>query len=122
MLSPLRTVIVTLVLALFTAVAVTAHMAYSKSAPEKDATLNQSPIQIQVWFTQDPEPAVSRLSLEGPTGEVVLGDTEVADNRSLVAAVPTSLAPGTYTINWRSAGDDGHVQRGDFSFSIRAAE
>ena len=97
-------------------------MAYSKSAPEKDATLDQSPTQIQVWFTQDPEPAVSRLSLEGPAGEVVLGDTEVADNRSLVAAVPRSLTPGTYTINWRSAGDDGLVQRGDFSFSIRAAE
>ena len=122
MIIPPRTVIVTLVLALFTAVAVTAHMAYSKSAPEKDATLNQSPPQIQVWFTQDPEPAVSRISLEGPTGQVALGDTQVGDDRSLVAAVPTPLAPGTYTINWRSAGDDGHVQRGDFSFSIRAAE
>ncbi|MEE2636392.1 MAG: copper resistance CopC family protein [Acidobacteriota bacterium] len=112
---------VTLVFALASVVAVSAHMAYSKSMPEKDATVGEAPEQVQVWFTQDPEPALSQLRLEGPSGNVALGDTKVADEKSIVAEVMTELAPGTYTVNWRSAGDDGHVQRGDFSFTIRSA-
>ncbi len=112
---------VTLVFALASVVAVSAHMAYSKSMPEKDATVGEAPEQVQVWFTQDPEPALSQLRLEGPSGNVALGDTKVADEKSIVAEVMTELAPGTYTVTWRSAGDDGHVQRGDFSFTIRSA-
>jgi methionine-rich copper-binding protein CopC len=116
-----RTFVATLVLAIAAAVTISAHMAYSKSMPEEDATVTESPDHLQVWFTQAPEPAVSRLSLEGPGGEVELSETTVGDEKSIVAAVPSTLGPGSYTVNWRSAGDDGHVMRGDFSFTIRAA-
>ena len=112
----------TLVIALAAAVTLSAHMAYSKSMPAKDATLSEAPDHLQVWFTPDPEPAVSQLSLEGPGGEVALGETTVGDEKSLVADLPAALAPGSYTVKWRSAGDDGHVMRGDFAFSVRAAE
>ena len=39
--------------------------------------------------------------------------------KSIVADVP-ALESGTYTVSWRAAGDDGHVQRGEFSFTVRA--
>ncbi len=117
-----RTLVATLIIALAAAGAVSAHMAYSKSVPAQDATLNASPEHLQVWFTQDPEPALSQLSLEGPNGEVTLGKTTVGDEKSLVAEVPATLAAGSYTVKWRSAGDDGHVLRGDFAFSIATAE
>ena len=116
-----RTFVATFVLAIAAAVTLSAHMAYSKSMPEQDATVTESPQHLQVWFTQAPEPAVSQLSLEGPGGEVTLSKTTVGDEKSLVAAVPSTLEPGSYTVNWRAAGDDGHVVRGDFSFTIRAA-
>lgn len=110
----------TVLVAVAAAATLSAHMAYSKSMPDQDATLNESPDHVQVWFTQDPEPAVSQLSLEGPGGEIPLGETKVGDEKSLVAAVPAALAPGSYTVKWRSAGDDGHVLRGDIAFSVRA--
>ena len=118
----LRIVAATLAIALAAAATVSAHMAYSKSLPAKDATISESPNHLRVWFTQDPEPAVSQLSLEGPNGEVALGKTTVADENSLVADISGALGPGNYTVRWRSAGNDGHVQRGDFAFTIRAAE
>jgi methionine-rich copper-binding protein CopC len=96
-----------------------AHLAVTKTMPEADAVLAESPEQLQVWFTQDPDPAVSKLTLQGTDGEVVIGETVVADQKSLVAAVPTDLSPGRYTVSWRSAGDDGHVRRGDFVFTLR---
>ena len=118
----LRMLAATLALVLIAAVTVAAHMAYSKSVPGKDAALAESPAQLRVWFTQDPEPALSQLSLESPDGEVAIGKTTVSEERSVVAEVPSTLGPGSYTVKWRSAGDDGHVQRGDFAFTIRAAD
>lgn len=100
---------------------VTAHMAVQKTLPEADAVLAESPHHIQIWFTQSPDPAISRLTLEGASGEVALGDTKVQDDRSLMAMLPSKLDAGSYTVRWRTAGDDGHTQRGDFAFSVRAA-
>lgn len=109
------------VLVVFAVATAFAHLAATKTMPDADAVVADSPHHLQVWFTQDPDPAVSQLSLEGPAGEVDLGDTTVADEKSLMAMVPGTLAPGSYTASWRSAGDDGHVRRGDFTFTVRAA-
>lgn len=100
-----------------------AHMALQKTMPEADAVLSESPGRIQMWFTQLPDPAVSRLTLEGATGEVALGDTDVVnDDRSLLAMLPSTLGAGAYTVKWRTAGDDGHIQRGEYTFTVRAAD
>ena len=99
-----------------------AHMAVQKTMPEADAVLSESPHQVRIWFTQSPDPAISRLTLEGADGEIELGDTKVEDDRSLMAMLPSKLSAGTYIVSWRTAGDDGHTQRGDFAFTVRAAD
>ena len=99
-----------------------AHMAVQKTMPEADAVLSESPHHIQIWFTQAPDPAISRLTLEGAGGEVTLADTTVRDDKSLMAMLPSQLQAGAYTVKWRTAGDDGHTQRGDFAFTVRAAD
>ena len=109
------------VLVVFAVATAMAHLAATKTMPDADAVVADSPHHIQVWFTQDPDPAVSQLSLEGPAGAVELGDTSVADEKSLMAIVHGTLAAGSYTASWRTAGDDGHVRRGDFIFTVRAA-
>ena len=117
----IRTVGWCLVLAAASVAVVTAHMAVQKTMPEADAVLSESPHHIQIWFTQSPDPAISRLTLEGTGGVIELGDTQVRDDRSLMAMLPSELAAGSYTVNWRTAGDDGHTQRGEFAFTVRAA-
>lgn len=99
-----------------------AHMAVQKTMPEADAVLPESPRHVQVWFTQSPDPAISRLTLEGAGGAVTIGETEVRDDKSLIARLPSRLDAGTYTVRWRAAGDDGHTQRGEFAFAVRAAD
>ena len=110
------------VLVVFAVATAMAQLAATKTMPDADAVVAESPEQIQVWFTQDPDPAVSQLVLAGPAGEVELGDTTVADEKSLMAMVPRALAPGSYTVSWRTAGDDGHVRRGDFAFTVRETD
>ncbi len=103
-------------------VSVLAHLTPTKSLPEADAVLRDSPEHVQVWFTQDPDPAVSLLTLDGPTGAIEIGEVEIAAGKSLKAAVLRQLAPGSYTLKWRTAGDDGHIRRGGVAFSVRAAD
>ena len=99
-----------------------AHLAPTRTMPEAESVVTESPGQLQVWFTQDPDSAVSQLTLEGPDGQVEIGETTVAEEKSLVAMVPVQLAPGSYTVGWRSAGDDGHARRGDFAFTVHPGE
>ena len=117
----MKRVAATLALVAMVVATTMAHMALSKSMPEADASLAGSPEQIQVWFTQAPDPAISRLTLEGASGEVELGELMIHEDKSLMAMVKAPLAPGSYTVNWRSAGDDGHTLRGEFAFTVKAA-
>ena len=111
-----------LVLVVAAVAVATAHLRVQKSMPEADAILAASPDHIQVWFSQAPDPAISRLTLEGADGEIAVGETTIHDDKSLKAMLPSTLARGDYTVKWRTAGDDGHTQRGDFAFTVLAAD
>ena len=114
-----RIVVVVVMVAVVAVAVVSAHMALKKSMPEEGAVLGAAPDQIQLWFTQEPDPVVSRVTLEGPSGAVEISQTRVVAEKSVVADVPT-LGSGTYIVSWRTAGDDGHVQRGEFSYTVQA--
>jgi methionine-rich copper-binding protein CopC len=97
-----------------------AHMALSKSAPSNKATVTAA-TEIQLWFTEKPDMTVSRIVLTGASGAVKLGALKLVDDRSLIAPIEGALADGVYTIAWQSAGDDGHLQKGQVSFTLKRA-
>jgi len=100
-----------------------AHLAVVKTAPADGANVAASPARVQVWFNQPPSERLSHLELQGPGGEVTLVELQVKrDERSISAAVPSSLGAGRYEVKWRTAGNDGHVMRGSFAFTIAPKE
>ena len=42
--------------------------------------------------------------------------------KTLMAMIKGNMSDGTYTVNWQTAGDDGHIQKGEFVFKIGQAE
>jgi len=42
------------------------------------------------------------------------------DGKVFSVAIPHGLADGRFTVAWRGMGADGHVVRGEFSFSVSA--
>lgn len=103
------------------ATTVLAHMKASKMEPAANSTVT-TPARIQVWFTQAPDPKVSKLELAGPAGPVKLTGFQVTAAKSLVASVDGApLAEGRYTARWQAAGDDGHVQKGEYGFTVKHA-
>lgn len=96
-----------------------AHMKMEKSLPAADSTITSKPAKVQLWFTQAPDKAVSRITLSGPSGEVKLGPVEVGADKSISAAVQGATPDGAYKVAWQAAGDDGHVQKGEYAFTVR---
>jgi methionine-rich copper-binding protein CopC len=116
----MRRVAHTIVLVLVAGVVLSAHLAVKKTTPAKGARLAAAPDHVQVWFTQEPDLAVSSLRLAGRSGAVKLGPVEHGGDRSLRARVEATLSAGDYTVTWKTAGDDGHVMQGSFTFSVTA--
>jgi methionine-rich copper-binding protein CopC len=98
------------------------HFQLSRSAPEADAS-GPAPSEVRLWFSQEPQDGTTSIRLLDPSGEPVhtggvVEDPE--DGKIHSIALHGSLAPGAYTVAWRAIGQDGHVVRGDFAFSVTA--
>jgi len=97
------------------------HMALRTAVPAADSTVTAAPSSIALTFTQAPDLSVSKLDLSGPSGVVGLTNLHVMDERTLMATVSGHMPDGSYTVAWQSAGDDGHVQKGTYSFTLKRA-
>jgi methionine-rich copper-binding protein CopC len=98
-----------------------AHTKLEKSEPAAGVTVTAAPKQIQLWFNEKVDLAVSKIELTGPSGKVDLGPTHVMGDKSLMAGISGKVADGSYTIAWQTAGDDGHVAKGDIAFTLKVA-
>jgi hypothetical protein len=97
------------------------HMALKSAVPAADATISAPPSSLALTFSQKPDPKVSKLDLTGPSGAVTLNNLHVMDNNILMAMIGGQMSDGLYTVAWQSAGDDGHVQKGTYKFTLKRA-
>jgi len=59
-------------IALACATALSAHMKFEKAVPASGSTVSAAPSEVQVWFSEAPDAAVSKLTLTGPAGPIEL--------------------------------------------------
>jgi methionine-rich copper-binding protein CopC len=98
------------------------HFALSKSAPE-DGEAVTSPAEVRLWFTEVPEDGTTSIRLIDSAGEPVSSgevQQDAEDGRVVFIEFEHPVEAGGYTVAWRAMGSDGHVVRGDLSFSVVA--
>ncbi len=116
-------VVTTVVLcALVLSVIVQAHAKLEKSEPAKNATVTAPPPHLQLWFNEKPDVKTSKIELRSASGPVKLGPVHSMDAKTLMAVVSGDMPDGSYTVSWQTAGDDGHVLKGEFTFSLKRAK
>ncbi len=95
------------------------HMRLVKSFPAEDQVVDQAPADIQLWFSQVPELALTKVRLLGPEDVTVKVAKAVAtdDVKSVKLAIIDSLPEGTYSVTWQTASPDGHKVRGEYAFT-----
>ena len=89
-------------------------MGVTKTEPEDGAILDKAPEAVQVWYTQEPDAAVSKVSMSGPNGEVALFVHPGKDKSLMGMVQDKDLADGEYVVKWQTSGDDGHIQKGEY--------
>ena len=102
--------------------AVLFHFALSSATPAADATVDEVHA-IQLTFTQVPQEEGRLIRVANPQGEQVeLGALHMDAEMIMSAHIEGDhLSNGTYTVNWRGAGDDGHFVTGEYTFTLQAA-
>jgi len=108
-------------LALCLAAALFAHLKVTGTSPENGETVNGPVRTLRVWFNQEPDVPLSKLELEGPAGPMNVEGLHTMGEKDLMARVTGRMPDGAYTARWQTAGDDGHVLKGEWTFTVDRA-
>ena len=96
------------------------HAFLERAEPAVGSTIQTSPSEVRIRFTENIEPAVSSIRVFDASGtEVDKRDMHL--DRSDHALLHVTLAPlgaGTYKVVWRVVSVDTHVTNGNFTFRI----
>jgi copper resistance protein C len=110
--------IIVLTVSLILAGIADAHAFLDHADPKVGSTINESPIQVTVWMTENLEPAFSKLQIYDAEGtEVDNKDTKVNGNVMNVSL--PKLASGKYRVSWQVVAVDTHRTSGTFDFTIQ---
>jgi len=103
---------------------VSAHAAYERSEPAKNAIVPAPPAQVDVYYTQDlaRQQGAYFLRVFSEDGtQVSLGDGIIDDDnrRHMFATLSPGLSAGRYIVRWMNLSDeDGEADEGAFCFYV----
>ncbi len=116
------------ILGLVLVVTVFAHAQPQTVKPGSGAVLNQAPSQIEMTMTetmarQGDANDIDVFDASGKEVTVVSAVIDNADRRKLSVPLPSDLAPGAYTVNWKTlSADDGDAANGSYTFIYNPAQ
>ena len=99
---------------------VEAHAFLQRAEPAVGSTVQASPSEVRVLFTEKIEPAISTVQVFDASGKEV-DKHDVHLDRSNHALLHVSLPPleaGSYKVVWRVVSVDTHVTNGSFNFRV----
>ena len=106
---------------LFAATAALAHAFLDRAVPGVGATVNGSPSELTLTFTQNVVLAFSGVSLASASGEAVPAGKPTLDPASpnvLHVRLSRALKPGTYVVSWHVISVDTHPTSGTYKFTV----
>ena len=99
-----------------------AHAFLDHADPKVGSTVTGSPAVIKVWFTEELEPAFSKIQVfDAKGGEVDQKDVKVdATDKALMTVSVPKLPAGTYKVKWSAVAVDTHHTTGTYTFTVTA--
>ena len=107
------------VTALAVAPGASAHARLVATRPEQGAVLPSAPATVTFTFDEAVRSAARRRwRVTGSSTSSASPTRLESGNRVLVARLPARVPDGDYTVTWRVASDDGHLETGALSFGV----
>jgi copper transport protein len=100
--------------------AASAHAYLVRTVPEASRTLNRSPAQVALSYSEAVEPRFAIVSVTDAAGkQVTAGSPRRSPADADTLLVPLERVPeGWYLVYWRVISVDGHPVRGAFTFAV----
>jgi hypothetical protein len=94
-----------------------AHAFLDHAEPRVGSAVATAPRQVTLWFTQNLEPAFSKVTVTDSSGQRV--DAGNANISGTVMRVPLrAIKAGTYHVSWHALSVDTHTTEGTFTFRV----
>lgn len=116
--------LIVIIVVLLGAAPVYAHAGLVKSDPRPGSTLETAPREIVLQFSEDLDPAFTRVRLFDSTNQLVTQDIGAIDpqNPRVWRLTPGELPKGSYSAIWRArSATDGHITEGSVPFGVGIA-
>jgi len=97
-----------------------AHAFLDHADPKVGSTVAGSPSVVKAWFTEELEPAFSKIQVFDSTGkEVDKKDVKIdSSDKTLMSVSLPALPAGAYKVKWSAVAVDTHHTTGTFSFTV----
>lgn len=115
---PLSAVVFLVILIAGMALPLWGHAVLMESKPKANSTVKGPDVAIWLRYNVRVDGHRSRLQLIAPDGSTiaVLEPKQFAPDT--LESQATGLKPGPYKLQWRALASDGHMSRGELSFSV----
>src|SRR4051794_7537352 len=115
-------VLIACALAIGLPAAVLGHAELKTPNPPADSVQTKPVTEISGVFTEEMSKDGSSLELFDATGtSIAKAGLDPKDGTRMVIDLGAALAAGPYTVKWTSVATDGHVERGEWAFTVAAA-
>lgn len=94
-----------------------AHSPLAKTTPADGTEVTSAPSEISFTFKRNLR--MTKVTATAAEGDTLILDLAGQTKFATEFAIPFSASNvGEYTIEWRGLGDDGHAQKGTFTFTV----
>ena len=104
-------------LAISTSSLVRAHAFLDHAEPRVGSTV-AAPAQLELWMTEDLEPAFTEVQVFDSQGHEVDKKDAKISGATMIVALP-KLGSGTYLVKWKAVATDTHKTTGTFKFTVQ---
>jgi methionine-rich copper-binding protein CopC len=99
------------------------HITLDRSVPADAATVAGPVSEVRLFFSGAPLMRGASIRVVNSARSLQRSTPPAADPtdpKQLYVQMTPPLGEGTYVVQWRCIADDGHVMRGDFTFTVTA--
>ncbi len=97
-----------------------AHAFLKTAVPAVGSTVQQSPGQVVIDFTEGVEPQFSTITVQDASGaDVAAGAVHLEGGNTHLAVGLKPLAAGSYKVVWHATAVDTHKTEGNFVFTVK---
>ncbi|WP_422661470.1 copper resistance protein CopC [Paenibacillus sp. EC2-1] len=97
-----------------------AHSKLQSSIPAANSTETEAVQQLSLSFNEKIDSTLSTLTITNDKGEKIDATEVKIENSEMKATLGSPLESGSYTVEWKIVGLDGHPVKGNYAFQVDA--